>query len=486
MDRVLRLFWEHRKGEKNPVKTECMSGPDKLHEECGVFGIYNFDKSNIVPLMPFGLTALQHRGQESCGIAVSHNREVAYYKDTGLVSDVLTPNVILGLSGEMAIGHVRYSTTGGTGRENAQPIVSKYKKGTLSIVHNGNLSNGAKLRDEMENAGAVFHTTGDSELIAFLIARERLHCGSVEEAVKRALPYVQGSYSLLVMSPQKLIAARDPNGFRPLCLGKKENAYVFASESCALDAVGAEFIRDIEPGEIIAVTEEGFRVVKKGEGTAHHCIFEYIYFARPDSVLDGISVIAAREKAGRLLARQHPVEADLVIGVPESGIDAAMGYSLESGIPYGRGFIKNSYVGRTFIKPSQNDRDLGVRLKINPLREIISGKRLVVVDDSIVRGTTCARTIRMLKNAGAKEVHMRVAAPPFLWPCYFGTDIPDREHLTAVKHTIDEIRAEIGADTLGYLDLNSLHELVGSKEYCHGCFSGAYPVRVENGNGSER
>ncbi|OJU17308.1 MAG: amidophosphoribosyltransferase [Clostridiales bacterium 43-6] len=450
-----------------------------LHEECGVFGIYDFDKSNVVPYVVFGLVALQHRGQESCGIAASRNLEVQYHKDLGLVADVFTPTQAKTLDGHMAIGHVRYSTTGSSVRENAQPLVMNYKKGTLSIAHNGNLSNADELRAYFQDKGAVFQTTTDSEIIAYSIARERLNCSSVEEAVCRALPFLQGSYSLLVMSPRKLIAARDPHGFRSLCIGKLDNSYVFASESCALDAVGADFVRDILPGEVVTVTDDGITTVKQFAAEPAKCIFEYIYFARPDSVIDGVSVLKAREIAGKLLAQQHPVDADLVIGVPESGIDAAVGFSKESGIPYGRGFIKNSYVGRTFIKPVQSDRDIGVMLKINPLKENVTGKRIVMIDDSIVRGTTCAKIVKALKSAGAKEVHMRVASPKFLWPCYFGTDIPNRDNLAAVNYeTTEEIRDMIGADSLGYLSLDSLHELIGSDEYCNGCFSGTYPVEV--------
>ena len=450
-----------------------------LHEECGIFGIYDFDKINVVPYVIFGLVALQHRGQESCGIAVSKNLEVKYHKDLGLVSDVFTAATAKTLEGEMAIGHVRYSTTGSSVRENAQPLVSKYKKGTLSIAHNGNLSNADELRVQFENNGAVFQTTTDSEIIAYTIARERINCRSIEEAVCRAIPYLKGSYSLLVMSPRKLIAARDPHGFRPLCVGELDNSFVFASESCALDAIGADFVRDIKPGEVVAVTDEGFHTVKQFPSFPAKCIFEYIYFARPDSTIDGVSVLKSREIAGKLLAQQHPADADLVIGVPESGIDAAVGFAKESGIPYGRGFIKNGYVGRTFIKPVQSDRDIGVILKINPLRENIRGKRVVMIDDSIVRGTTCAKIVKALKNAGASEVHMRVASPKFLWPCYFGTDIPDRDNLAAVNYeTTEEIRAMIGADSLGYLDMDSLDQLIGSNEYCNGCFSGKYPIEV--------
>ena len=449
-----------------------------LHEECGVFGLYDFDGGNVAPYVAYGLVALQHRGQESCGIAITRDREVAHYKDLGMVADVLSDKVLERLDGYMAIGHVRYSTHGSSTRENAQPLVMRYKKGTLSIAHNGNLSNSDELREKLENSGAVFQTSTDSETIAYLIAKERIFSGSVEEAVRKAMLNLKGAYSLLVMSPQKLIAARDPYGFRPLCMGKFNNTYVFASETCALDAVGAEYVRDIEPGEIVLADEQGVRTVSKVPAMPAPCIFEYIYFARPDSVLNGVSVLKSRQKAGALLAQQHPVEADVVIGVPDSGIDAAVGYSKQSGIPYERGFIKNSYVGRSFIKPKQSDRDRTVKLKINPLADNVRGKRVVMIDDSIVRGTTSARIVQMIRDAGAKEVHMRVASPHFLWPCYFGTDVPDRSNLAAVGRTDEEICQMIGADSLGYLSIDSLHELIGSDQFCRGCFSGEYPYDV--------
>ncbi|MBQ3929025.1 MAG: amidophosphoribosyltransferase, partial [Clostridia bacterium] len=400
-------------------------------------------------------------------------------------SEVFNNEILDSLKGEMAIAHVRYSTAGGSVRENSQPLVMRYVKGTLAIAHNGNLTNAYEVRRELENRGAIFQTTIDSEAIAYLVARERIKAGSVEEAVERAMKQIDGAYSLLVMSPQKLIAARDPHGFRPLCMGKLGKSVVFASETAALDACGAEFVRDVEPGEIIVVDESGIRSVRANCPKDHSkslCVFEYIYFARTDSVIDGISVYESRKEAGRILAREFPVEADIVIGVPESGIDAAIGYSEESGIPYEKGIVKNSYIGRTFIKPTQKERAKSVRLKLNPLRSVIEGKRVVVIDDSIVRGTTCDRIVKMLRNAGAKEVHLRISAPPFIWPCFYGTDIPSRGELIAVKHTVEEICELTGADTLGFFPPERLGELLLGKKWgvCDACFSGHYPTKIPN------
>ena len=453
---------------------------EELHEECGVFGAYNVRGEDIASWVYYGLFALQHRGQESCGIAVSENRDIRYYKDMGLVNEVFTPENLDKVHGDIAIGHVRYSTAGSSVRANAQPLVTKYVKGQLAIAHNGNLVNAVDLREELEQQGAIFQTTIDSEVIAYLVAKERVHCGSVEEAVARAMPYIKGAYSLLVMSPRKLIAARDPHGFKPLCIGKREDTWVVASETCALDTVGAEFIRDVEPGEIIVINEEGLtsdrrycHLTKK----CSRCVFEYIYFARPDSVIDGVSVFNSRIMAGRILAQTHPVEADLVVGVPESGNDAAMGYALESGIPYGRAFVKNNYVGRTFIKPKQSMREQSVKIKLNVLKDAVKGKRIVMIDDSIVRGTTSGNIVQMLKNAGATEVHVRISSPPFKYPCYFGTDIPNRDQLIANHHTIEEIGELMGADSLGYLDLDRMGEMVEGLDYCEACFNGNYPIQ---------
>lgn len=450
---------------------------DELHEECGVFGVYNVNGEDVAGLVYYGLFALQHRGQESCGIAVSENRDIHYYKNMGLVNEVFTAENLDKLHGDIAIGHVRYSTAGSSVRANAQPLVTKYVKGTLAIAHNGNLVNAVDLREELEKNGAIFQTTIDSEVIAYLVARERVNSKSVEEAVAKAMKFISGAYSLLVMSPRKLTCARDPYGFKPLCIGKKDDTYVVASETCALDAVGADFVRDVLPGEIITITENG---IASNTMYCHkkpaRCIFEYIYFARPDSVIDGVSVFNSRIMAGRILAQTHPVEADLVVGVPESGNDAAMGYALESGIPYGRAFVKNNYVGRTFIKPKQSLREQSVRIKLNILKEVVKGKRIVMIDDSIVRGTTSGRIVKMLKDAGATEVHVRISSPPFKFPCYFGTDIPSSDQLIANQYTIKEIGEMLGADSLGYLDMTRLGEMVDGIEYCDACFTGDYPV----------
>lgn len=455
---------------------------DELHEECGVFGMYDLDGGDVAPTIYYGLFALQHRGQESCGIAVSDTEgpkgKVLSSKGMGLVNEVFTPEDLEKLKGNIGVGHVRYSTAGASTRENAQPLVLNYIKGTLGLAHNGNLVNAPELRKELEWSGAIFQTTIDSEVIAYHIARERVNTATVEQAVIQALRKVKGSYSLIVMSPRKLIGARDPFGFRPLCIGKRNNAYVLASESCALDTIGAEFIRDVEPGEIVTITSEDGIVSHRDMCQEKHarCIFEYIYFARPDSVFDKMSVYESRIIAGRCLAKDSPVEADLVVGVPESGNAAALGYSLESGIPYGTAFVKNSYVGRTFIKPKQSQRESSVQVKLNVLRDAVKGKRVIMIDDSIVRGTTSDRIVSMLKDAGATEVHVRISSPPFLHPCYFGTDIPSEDQLIAHNRSIEEICGILGADSLGYLQLSRLNELTGGCQYCDGCFSGNYPI----------
>ena len=455
---------------------------NELHEECGVFGIYDFDGNDIASSVYYGLFALQHRGQESCGIAVSDTKgpkgKVLSCKGMGLVNEVFNPENLGNLKGDIGVGHVRYSTAGASVNENTQPLVLNYVKGTLALAHNGNLVNAPELRKELEYTGAIFQTTIDSEVIAYHIARERLNTPTVEAAVKNAMLKLKGAYSLIVMSPRKLIGARDPFGFRPLCIGKRDNAYILASETCALDAVSAEFVRDVLPGEIVTITPDGIiSDTSMCQPKIGKCIFEYIYFARPDSYLDGVSVYNSRIMAGKILAQTHPVEADIVVGVPESGNVAAMGYALESGIPYGTAFIKNSYVGRTFIKPKQSVRESAVKIKLNVLKEVVNGKRVVMIDDSIVRGTTSERIVRMLKNAGAKVVHVRISSPPFKYPCFFGTDIPSSEQLIAYDHSVEEIRKEIGADTLGYLELERLSELIeGDTGYCHGCFTGQYPV----------
>ena len=457
---------------------------DKPKEECGVFGAYDFDGADVASMIYYGLFALQHRGQESCGIAVSDTAgpkgKVLSAKDMGLLNEAFTPEILEKLKGDIGVGHVRYSTAGSSTRENAQPLVLNYVKGTLGMAHNGNLINTPELRQELAYTGAIFQTTIDSEVIAYLIARERLNSKTVEEAVGRAMKKIKGAYSLIVMSPRKLIGARDPFGFRPLCIGKRENTYVLASETCALDTIGAQFIRDVEPGEIVTISpEKGIesdRSMCLPKEQQARCVFEYIYFARPDSYIDGMSVYNSRILAGKYLAIDSPVEADLVVGVPESGNCAALGYSLQSGIPYGQAFVKNSYVGRTFIKPKQKSRESSVQVKLNALREAVAGKRIIMIDDSIVRGTTSDRIVRMLREAGAKEVHMRVSSPPFLWPCYFGTDVPAREQLIAYNRTVEEICKIIGADSLGYLREERLEQIVEGRSICKGCFNGKYPL----------
>ncbi len=469
--------------KKNHICQGCDIAEKVLKEECGVFGVYNRDGGmDAAQTIYYGLYALQHRGQESCGIAVNDDGTIIHHKDLGTVPDVFNHTMLNHLKGTMGVGHVRYSTCGENLRENAQPLVSKYKKGTLTVAHNGNIVNAHELREQFENAGAIFQTTSDSEVIAYIIAQERIMCHSIEEAVARTMKRLRGSFCLVVMSPRKLIAARDPWGLRPLCFGETEHSYIYASETCALDAVGAKFIRDLEPGEVLCVDHEGIRSDKSNcrEVDSNICIFEYIYFARPDSVIDGVSVYEARNEGGRLLARQHPVDADLVIAVPDSGIDAAIGYAKESGIPYGVGLIKNRYIGRTFIQPTQSQRVQAVKIKLNALSSAVKGKRIVMVDDSIVRGTTSKHIVQMLRDAGAKEVHMRVCAPPFIYPCYFGTDIPNQDMLIACKHSIEEIRQILGADSLGFLKRESLPEMLmgKKKKFCDACFTGDYVMEV--------
>lgn len=470
--------------EKQCVKDRFNMQLDKPGEECGVFGAYDFDGGDVAPSIYYGLLALQHRGQESCGIAVSDTAgpkgKVLCTKDMGLLNEVFTPESLENLKGDIGVGHVRYSTAGSSTRENAQPLVLNYVKGTLGLAHNGNLINAPSLRRELEYTGAIFQTTIDSEVIAYHIARQRLNTKSVEEAVARAMEKIKGAYSLIIMSPRKLIGARDPFGFRPLCIGKRDNTYFLASETCALDTIGAEFVRDVAPGEIVTISPEkgiesdmSMSIPKEQHA---RCVFEYIYFARPDTYIDGMSVYHSRIQAGRFLAIDSPIEADLVVGVPESGNCAALGYSLQSGIPYGQAFVKNSYVGRTFIKPGQKSRESSVQVKLNVLREAVDGKRIIMIDDSIVRGTTSDRIVHMLREAGAKEVHMRVSSPPFLWPCYFGTDVPAREQLIAYQRSVEEICRVIGADSLGYLRIERLEEIVGGRPICKGCFTGKYPL----------
>ena len=457
--------------------------PDKPHEECGVFGMYDLDGNDVASSIYYGLFALQHRGQESCGIAVSDTfgpRKVDLLKGMGLVNEVFNQENIASLKGNIGVGHCRYSTAGESIPSNAQPLVINYVKGTLMLAHNGNLINANELREELAYTGAIFQTTIDSEVIAYHIARERIKTKTAEQAVVNAMKKIKGAYALVVSSPRKLIGARDPYGFKPLCIGKRDNAYILASETCALDTIDAEFVRDVEPGEVVVIDKDGIKSDKslclKPEEQAR-CVFEYIYFARPDSKIDGMGVYESRINAGRILAKTHPVDADLVVGVPESGNPAALGFSLESGIPYGNAFIKNNYVGRTFIKPKQAQRESSVKVKLNVLKEAVAGKRVVMIDDSIVRGTTSARIVSLLKNSGAKEVHVRISSPPFKHPCYFGTDIPSEDQLIATGKTVDEICKIIGADSLGYLEVDRLSEMIcGGTGFCDACFTGNYPM----------
>lgn len=451
----------------------------------GVFGIIGNEKTNVASSVYYGLYALQHRGQESCGISVNDDGVFHTHKDSGLVNEVFTPNKLSSLgTGTMAIGHVRYGTLGTKDRVNAEPLVVNHVKGHLAIATNGNLVNSAELRRELELQGMIFHTSSDAEVVSYVIIKERLNSNSIEEAVNKAMNKLNGGYCLLLMSPQKIIAARGEHGIHPICYGKRENGqYVVASESCALDSVGATFIRELEPGEIIVFSNEGIKSIKDhcNKQKESLCVFEYVYTARPDSIIDGCSVHVARKQAGKYLADVKPVEADVVVGVPDSGLDAAIGYAEASGIPYGIGLLKNKYIGRTFIAPGQDVREDKVKIKLNPIRETVNGKRVVLVDDSIVRGTTCARIVKLLRNAGAKEVHLRSSAPPFINPCYYGTDIDSKENLIACNHTLEEIEKIIGVDSLAYLKVEDVSKIGASgkcKGYCTACFDGEYPTEI--------
>lgn len=463
---------------------------DKLHEECGVFGIYEKKTTDVASSVYFGLYALQHRGQESCGIAVCDDGVFSHQKADGLVSEVFSHEKLNKLGkGNMAVGHVRYSTTGGNNHNNIQPLVIRHIKGNMALVHNGNLINATEIRRKFELSGAIFHGTSDTESIAYSIVHERLSCDSTEKAVEQAMPYIKGAYSCILMTATKLIAFRDPNGFRPLCIGEtSDGAYVVASETCALDSVGAKFLRDVRAGEIVVISENGINsITTHCHENNNICIFEYIYFARPDSIIEGKSVHKARITAGKILAEKSPVDADIVIGVPDSGLDSALGYSQQSGIPYGTGFIKNKYIGRSFIQPSQNQRESAVRIKLNAIRETVQGKRVVMIDDSIVRGTTCARIVHLLREAGAREVHVRISSPPFLNTCHFGTDIDSKENLIACKYNnIKEICDFIGADSLAYLPIEELGTLIDSQNFCHGCFTGKYPMDISGAGGKNK
>ena len=465
----------------------------KLNEECGVFGVYSPTEASLAQTVYVGLFALQHRGQESCGIVVNNDGVFADHKDEGLLTSVFNQTVMDKFEdGKIAIGHVRYGTTGGGGRINAQPIVVNHIKGRLALAHNGNVTNSLELREELELQGSIFHTTSDTEVISYLITRERLTAPSIEQAANRAMDKIQGAYSLVMMSATKLIALRDEHGFRPLCYGITEDGtYVVASESCALDAVGAKLVRDLAPGEIIVFSEDGPKSITDhcNKKQSSFCVFEYVYFARPDSVIDGCCVHNARSAAGAFLACEHPVDADIVIGVPDSGLDAAVGYSKESGIPYEIGFIKNKYIARTFISVGQKARENKVKIKLNPIIDVVKDKRVVLIDDSIVRGTTCARIVKLIRDAGAKEIHVRISAPAFMNPCYYGTDIDSRDNLIACHHSVEEIAKIIGADSLGYLSVENVKRIAGAGDgcgYCTACFDGKYPTEIPTDTRKDR
>ncbi|HEY5452565.1 MAG TPA: amidophosphoribosyltransferase [Polyangia bacterium] len=449
---------------------------------CGVVGVYGHpEAANLAYL---GLYALQHRGQESAGIVATDGEKLRYVREMGHVNDIFTANRLKDLPGHAAIGHVRYSTAGDSSKKNAQPIVVDYAGGAVAIGHNGNLVNAVELRERLEAEGSIFTTTADTECIVHLIAHSRER--TLPDRAADALRQVRGAYSLVFLTENSLVAVRDPMGFRPLVLGKSKNAWVVSSETCAFELLEAEFVRDVEPGEMIIIDERGVRSHKPfGEQPRHRCVFEWVYFARPDSTIDGTSVYRARERMGRRLAVEHPVPADVVIPVPDSGVAAAIGYARESGIPYDQGLMRSHYMGRTFIEPSQQIRHFGVKLKLSPVREVLSGKRVVVVDDSIVRGTTSRKIVEMIRGAGAREVHMRISSPPTIGPCHYGIDTPTREELIASSRTPDEIRQFVGADSLGYLSLEGLHESVngageGPKEgFCNACFSNVYPITIQ-------
>jgi amidophosphoribosyltransferase len=475
------------------TRTDGFLLPERhLHEECGVFGVFSDQPKDVATLAYYALYALQHRGQESCGIVVNDDGLFSAYRDVGLVNEVFTGGRLQKLgTGNIAVGHVRYGTTGSDSKRNVQPILVNHHKGRMALAHNGNLTNSQTLRAELESRGSIFQTTSDTEVISYIIVQERLNSPSIEAAVEAAMDRIEGAYSLVLTSPSKLIAVRDPHGFRPLCMGTlKDGSVIFASESCALDAIGAEFQRDLRPGEIVVADKTGVKSITShcGKTKKTLCVFEFIYFARPDSVIDGSSVQIARQRSGAFLALEHPVQADIVIGVPDSGLDAALGYARQSGIPYGIGFIKNKYVGRTFISPTQEMRENEVHIKLNPIRSVVEGKRVVLIDDSIVRGTTSRRIVRLLRDAGAKEVHMRVSAPPFVSACYYGTDIDDAKKLIASSHSPEEIAGLIGADSLGYLSLRDVGKLADRTEngFCTACFGGGYPTAIPDNTGKDR
>ncbi len=454
---------------------------DKLKEECGVIGVFSQNQINIFRLIHYGLYALQHRGQESAGIAITHNGFIDYHKDMGLVSEVFNDNILEKLElkkGNIGIGHIRYSTTGESHIENAQPLVVKYKNSSIALAHNGNLINANTMKKILEDDGVVFQSTTDSEVIINLLARYNEN--GIEKSVKKVMEIIKGSYAFVIITENKLLGIRDPYGLKPLCIGKREGGYVLSSESAALDTLDAKFIRDVEPGEIVIITKEGLQSIKSDKSYKKSlCIFEIIYFARPDSIMDGINVYLSRYKAGKILAKEAPVDADIVIGVPHSGIAAAIGYADESAIPYGKDLIKNGYIGRTFIQPNQKLREEGVKIKLNVLKEDVKGKKVVIIDDSIVRGTTSIKIVDIFRKAGAKEVHLRVSSPPIKYSCHFGIDTPYRKHLIGAINTIEQIREMLNADSLAYISMEGLLKSIEKDSgFCLACLNGDYPMEI--------
>ena len=455
---------------------------DKLHEECGVFGIYSLEGEEVAKDIYYGLLALQHRGQEAAGIAVSDTNgpkgNIRLKKAMGLVSEIFHSEELEKLTGNIGVGHVRYSTTGGSTPENAQPMAMKYVKGSLALVHNGNLINADELKEEQMNRGMPHYTTSDSEVLAYEIISNRGKAKTIEEAIAMSAERLKGGYAVVIMSPRKLVGMRDPYGIKPLVLGKRNNTYMLASETSAFTAVGAELIRDIEPGEIVSITEDGIASDRSlcDKYRKAHCIFEYIYFARNDSVMDGIEIHDARINAGRALAQKSKIDADIVAGVPDSGLAAAEGYALEAGIPFVHAFHKNSYIGRSFIKPTDEERRTAVHMKLSVLNNVVKGKKIVIIDDSIVRGTTMRQLVDMLRKAGAKEVHVRISSPPFLYPCFYGTDVPTAGQLIASHHSSEEVCRNVGADSLEYLAVEDFKTMVGDMPICTACFTNDYPV----------
>lgn len=454
---------------------------DKLNEECGVFGLFNTRSEETSQLIYFGLFALQHRGQESAGIAVSDGQQINYYKDEGLVQEVFDPKILNFLSGIHGIGHVRYSTTGGTTYENAQPIVIVSSEGQMALAHNGNLVNTKELMAELEAQGATFQSTTDSETILKLVAKNAIETGDVVEAIKQTMSVIRGGYSILLLTPSKMYAFRDPMGLRPLIMGKRDDAYVFASESCAIDSIHGDIIRDVRPGEIIVVDVNGIHSEQVAVGSTHLCSFEYVYFARTDSVIDGLNIYEARVNMGHRLFKETGRKADIVIDIPDSGTSAALGYSQASGVPFSKGFYRNAYIGRTFISPKQDMREIGVNFKLSPIRRNVEGKSVIMIDDSIVRGTTITRIVKSLRRAGAREIHVMITSPPVKYSCHYGIDTPDPNQLIASKKPVGDIAIEIGADSLTYLSHEGLRDSLSraSLGTCMACFDGKYPVPVE-------